>query len=161
MKLFMLLIVVLVSLVGGGFYFLTQNQTSQNNSAIQKNDSAETTNTGTTTKTPEQDTRYIEYTPGILVNTGDAKQVLFFYANWCPTCRPADENFKTNSNMIPEDVILIRVNYNDQDTDEQEKGLAQHYGVTYQHTFIQLDKDGNVVAKWNGGQIEELLANIK
>jgi hypothetical protein len=57
-------------------------------------------------------------------------------------------------------VTIIRVNYNDSDTDPAEEALADEYGVTYQHTFVQIDENGNEVAKWNGGEIEELLERI-
>ncbi|MFA6004966.1 MAG: thioredoxin family protein [Patescibacteria group bacterium] len=105
--------------------------------------------------------RYVEYSAAALEKAVTGRRVLFFYASWCPTCRPADESFTQNSAKIPEDVTLLRVNYNDPDTDQEEKDLAQKYGITYQHTFIQIDSTGNEVTKWNGGQINELLSNLK
>ena len=104
---------------------------------------------------------YNEYSSSILQSSINNRRVLFFYANWCPTCKPADQNFKANLNKIPEDVTVIRVNYNDTDTDQAEKDLAKKYGITYQHTFVQIDENGNEITKWNGGKIEELLKNIK
>ncbi len=104
---------------------------------------------------------YIEYSKSNLENASDKRRVLFFYASWCPTCRPTDQNINSNIDKIPEDLVVIRVNYNDPDTDADEKELAKKYNVTYQHTFVQIDSNGNEIAKWNGGQIEELLANIK
>jgi len=105
--------------------------------------------------------RYVQYSKSVLDSASDYRRVLFFYASWCPTCRPADLSFTENSSEIPEDVRLIRVNYNDPDTDQEEKDLAKKYGVTYQHTFVQIDAQGGVVTKWNGGQINELLSAIK
>lgn len=105
--------------------------------------------------------RYIEYSKGGLNNPATERRVLFFYANWCSTCLPADTNFSQNSDKIPTDLTLIRVNYNDSDTDTEEIELARKYGVTYQHTFVQIDNNSDVVTKWNGGQIEELVANVK
>ena len=104
---------------------------------------------------------YNEYSSSILQSSINNRRVLFFYANWCPTCKPADQNFKANLDKIPEDVTVIRVNYNDTDTDQAEKDLAKKYGITYQHTFVQIDENGNEITKWNGGKIEELLKNIK
>lgn len=104
--------------------------------------------------------KYVEYSKTVLDSSADKRRVLYFYANWCPICKPADQNFKTNQNLIPEDVTIIRVNYNDTDTDQEEKDLAKKYAVTYQHTFVQIDKSGMEVTKWNGGKIEELLNNI-
>ncbi len=105
--------------------------------------------------------RYITYSPTALQNTSGKKRVLFFYASWCPTCRPADKEFQSNAERIPEEIQLFRVNYNDSDTDASEKELARQYGVTYQHTFVLIDGDGKEIKKWNGGQLEELLENSK
>lgn len=107
------------------------------------------------------DSRYVEYSKTVLDQSADKRRVLYFYASWCPICRPADANFKQNTSKIPKDMVVVRVNYNDPDTDREEKDLAKKYGITYQHTFVQIDTQGKEVTKWNGGQIEELLANIK
>ena len=106
-------------------------------------------------------TRYVEYSKAAYDQAKDKRRVLYFYANWCPICRPADANFKENVNKIPEDVVVVRVNYNDTDTDQEEKDLAQKYGITYQHTFVQIDSSSDRITAWNGGQVNELLKNIK
>lgn len=105
--------------------------------------------------------RYTPYSQALLDNAANSRRVLFFYASWCPTCRPADADFQKNSDKIPSDVVVLRVNYNDPDTDQEEKDLAKKYGITYQHTFVQIDSLGNEVTKWNGGKLVELLAHIK
>lgn len=104
---------------------------------------------------------YRVYSPEVFLETDDRKRVLFFYASWCPTCKPADEDFRENMEKIPSDTIVIRVNYNDNETDQNEKDLAQRYGVTYQHTFVQIDADGNEITKWNGGDTDELVSHIQ
>jgi len=106
------------------------------------------------------DARYIEYSKTALDTTSN-RRVLFFYASWCPTCKSADASFTENESKIPGDVTLIRVNYNDPETDQEEKNLGEKYGITYQHTYVQIDKNGKEITKWNGGQIDELLTNIK
>lgn len=103
---------------------------------------------------------YIEYSPSALTAASTSRIVLFFYANWCPTCRPTDAEFKANSSQIPPGVTVIRVNYNDTETDQTEKDLAKDYGVTYQHTFVQIDSSGAALTKWNGGGIAQLRANL-
>ncbi len=105
--------------------------------------------------------RYVEYKSGTLEMNKDKRRVLYFYANWCPTCRPADANFKANVDKIPEDVVVVRVNYDDSDTDEEEEQLADKYGITYQHTFVEIDGDGKEVQKWNGGAMDELLSRLQ
>ncbi len=105
--------------------------------------------------------RYVEYSKSALDSASSNRRVLFFYASWCPTCKPADASFTQNVSGIPDDVTIIRVNYNDPETDQEEKDLAKKYIITYQHTFVQIDSTGKEIAKWNGGQINELLSNIK
>jgi thiol-disulfide isomerase/thioredoxin len=105
--------------------------------------------------------KYVTYSEGIINSTKDDRRVLFFYASWCSTCRPADKSFIDNEANIPEDVVVIRVNYNDPDTDQEEKDLAKKYGIGYQHTFVEIDAEGNKVNLWNGGGFEELLENLK
>jgi len=105
--------------------------------------------------------RYLVYSKTALDSSANSRRVLFFYANWCPTCRPTDVNFKENLSKIPKDLTIVRINYNDSDTDQEEKDLAKKYNITYQHTFVQIDSAGKEITKWNGGQLDELLSNIK
>lgn len=107
------------------------------------------------------DSRYVQYNKSALDNASRNRRVLFFYASWCPTCKPADVDLKANSKKIPSDVTVIRVNYNDPETDQEEKDLAKKYGITYQHTYVRIDSKGNEITKWNGGKTDELLAKIK
>lgn len=107
------------------------------------------------------DERYQVFTPQVLENAASSRRVLFFYANWCSTCRPADASFQTNSDQIPEDVTVIRVNYNDTDTDAAERALAARYNITYQHTFVQIDAQGNAIHTWNGGDIDAVVRNVQ
>lgn len=95
------------------------------------------------------------------IKSEDTKRVLYFFANWCPTCKVADESFNENKAKIPENIEIIKINYNDSETDEEDKKLARKYGITYQHTFVQIDENGNEITKWNGGGFEELLLNVK
>jgi thioredoxin 1 len=104
---------------------------------------------------------YVEYSKANLDEAASNRRVLFFYASWCPTCKPTDADLRANSSKIPADVTVVRVNYNDPETDQEEKDLAKKYGITYQHTFVQIDNTGKEVTKWNGGKTDELLAKIK
>ncbi|NCN06651.1 MAG: redoxin domain-containing protein [Candidatus Pacebacteria bacterium] len=105
--------------------------------------------------------QYMEYSPEQIIATTDKRRVLYFYANWCPTCAPADKDFRENFSQLPEDLVVLRVNYNDSDTDGAEKELAKKYGVTYQHTFVQIDAEGEKITVWNGGMIPELLDMVQ
>jgi len=109
----------------------------------------------------EKTAKYLEFSRQNMVQKSDVRRVLFFYANWCPTCKPADQDLRDNVQKLPNDAVVIRVNYNDDQTDESEEELAKKYKVTYQHTFVQIDQNGDVVTKWSGEGVEKLLSNLK
>ena len=86
--------------------------------------------------------------------TGDV--VLFFNASWCPSCRGLDTNIEKNIKSIPAGVSILKVDY---DTNPE---LKKKYGVTYQHTLVQVDKNGNMIKKWSGGStLDNLLSQIQ
>lgn len=83
----------------------------------------------------------------------DKLVVLYFYATWCPICRAEEPELRAAFNDLTGDnVIGFRVNFNDGDTDTDEKALAQQFQVPYQHYKVFL-KNGGVVLKapdtWN------------
>lgn len=147
-------VIAVVAVLGISAYSFSQNS-SQSDSMmnVDTQDSLE--------KNEAETMRYVEYSKTALESASDNRRVLFFYASWCPTCRPADASFKANVSRISSDMTVIRVNYNDPETDLEEKELAKKYGITYQHTYVQIDSAGKEIVKWNGGQINELLSNIK
>jgi thiol-disulfide isomerase/thioredoxin len=156
----LIVLALLVTLVGGiGVYVYLNREVSPTPSeTMMQNESMKT---ATMSSEMKNDSRYLPFTPEAFSDSANSRRVLFFYANWCPTCQPADASFSEYIKDIPSDVTVLRVNYNDTATDQAEKELAKKYGVTYQHTFVQIDAEGNEVTKWNGGKIEELLHNIR
>lgn len=136
-------------------------------SGINQTENTSTSNQGTREESVETLTgnssangMYLIHADNLIEQYSNQKRILFFYANWCPTCRPVDEEIESNLGNIPEGVVIIRVNYNDSDTDKEEKELAAKYGITYQHTFVELDSDGNAVQTWNGGSLSDILNRI-
>jgi len=82
----------------------------------------------------------------------DSDVVLFFAADWCPTCQTTKKNLEADPAAIPAGLAVIRVDYDNSDE------LKQKYGVTTQHTFVQVDADGNEVAKWTGSLTADEIA---
>jgi hypothetical protein len=53
-------------------------------------------------------------------------------------------------------VSILKVDY------DKETELKKKYGVTYQHTLVQVDKDGNLIKKWSGSPtLTKLVSEIK
>ncbi len=99
---------------------------------------------------------YEPYAPEKIARAdGDGKVVLFFRASWCPTCRGLDSDIKANLGAIPDGVTILDVDY------DNSTSLKQKYGVTYQHTLVQVDMDGKQIAKWSSSPtLSELLKHI-
>lgn len=159
-------IVVLV-LVGGGLFIANQQSQNAEQAKMAQEKAAITEKEAMQVKEDvsmmkkDSASRYVVYSKSVLDKSLDKRRVLYFYASWCPVCRPANADFEKNADKIPEDLVVIRINYNDPDTDQEEKDLAKKYGITYQHTFVQIDGLGKEVTRWSGGQTDELLANSK
>lgn len=162
-------VVVVATLLIGGALILGRGSSDSKNSGVnnqtQSDDASSIRDVSTDSENSDdlmvKDTsRYVEYFDGVLEEHSDKRRFLFFYASWCPTCRPLDADLRAQGDRIPDDVVIVRVNYNDPDTDDAEDALAQKYDVTYQHTFVEIDTEGNEVKKWNGGQLDELLSRL-
>lgn len=100
---------------------------------------------------------YKDYSPALTQSEAQAgnKVVLFFHAPWCPYCKAADSAFKTNLDKIPKGVTVLKTDY------DSNLDLRKKYAVTYQHTFVQIDASGNQITKWNSGDIDLLIKNVK
>ena len=80
--------------------------------------------------------------------------VLFFNAAWCSTCKVVRDNIEANLAAIPSDLTIVVVDF------DTANDLRQKYGVTVQHTFVQVDSDGNELAKWSGSvTVDEIAQN--
>jgi len=70
--------------------------------------------------------------------------VLFFHADWCPKCRETKENLTADPASLPDGLTVVEVDF------DTETGLRQKYGVTVQHTFVQVDAGGEKLSVWTG-----------
>ena len=85
----------------------------------------------------------------------DSKVVLFFNAKWCPDCRAINEALTSDPGKIPAKTTVVSVDY-DQHTD-----LRQRYGVTMQHTFVQINSSGDKVRQWASTSTDGLLKELQ
>lgn len=99
---------------------------------------------------------YVQYDTAKLSMAKDGHVVLFFRAAWCPTCRNVDNDIKSHLSSIPANLTILDVNYDDS------KELKKKYGVTYQHTFVEVDAKGMMIKKWSGSPtLAALISEIK
>lgn len=96
---------------------------------------------------------YTDYSESMIGKYEDT--VLFFHANWCPSCRTADTNLKADD-VAGSGIAILKVDY-DNSTE-----LKKKYGVTTQHTFVSVDVEGNLIKKWSGSNdLGDIIEKIK
>lgn len=86
----------------------------------------------------EKEGVYTDYDESLLGATDNT--VLFFHAAWCPSCRAADSAISAET--IPSNLTIFKTDF------DSETELRKKYGVVTQHTFVQIDADGNEINKW-------------
>ncbi|MBI5226731.1 redoxin domain-containing protein [Candidatus Micrarchaeota archaeon] len=110
---------------------------------------------------------YVPFTQASYDAARTAGKLIFleFYANWCPTCKQQEPQIEAAFQKgIPANVAGYRVNYNDDETDENEKNLARQFGVSYQHTHVILDGAGSVKTKslefWSSDMVAQEIQKV-
>lgn len=85
----------------------------------------------------------------------DDTNVIFFAASWCPSCRSLDNNISENIDSIPSNMSIFKADY------DAEEELKREYGVTTQHTLVQVDMDGNLIKKWSGSfSLDDIIEEV-
>ena len=87
---------------------------------------------------------YEAYDVSKLQNASTGNVVLFFNASWCPSCQAVNADILSKISSIPKNLTILSVDY------DSSSALKQKYGVTYQHTFVQVDARGELIQKWSG-----------
>lgn len=107
------------------------------------NSSAANTNSASTSSTSAT---YVDYSDAAFatVRATGGKTVLYFHADWCPTCKVLEPSIRSNISELPNGLTILKVNY------DTATALKSQYGVTYQHTFVQVDSDGKKLKLWSG-----------
>lgn len=80
---------------------------------------------------------YQSFESGSGTINSDKITVLDFYAPRCPSCRTAHKNIINEISQLPNNLQILNVDY------DTNKELREKYGVTSQHTFVLVDRNGN------------------
>ncbi|MCB9834484.1 thioredoxin family protein [Candidatus Nomurabacteria bacterium] len=131
-----------------------QEQEEQEESVQAQVDSSDQQSVGQSSL--EAESGYIDYDPAQLARADNGDVVLFFHAGWCPTCKILDQSL-TNTDFLSTGITVMKLDY------DSETELKNQYGVTSQHTLVQVDSQGNLIKSWRGSynlsQIEQELAS--
>ena len=164
--------VALAVIIGGAFYFTAREQSPATEDAMakpdedaMKKDGAAMDKKDDAMMEKEGEMMTVKYTGTVLAGKSapllvynkadydtamqsDKLVVLYFYANWCPICKSETANalYPAFNELATDTVVGFRVNYNDSDTDSNEKSLASQFGVAYQHTKVFV-KNGQRILK--------------
>lgn len=145
----------------GGVYVVMSSQDSSNDGQkeVSKTTDVPQSQNEATIQTDSEATielSYVKTSGGELASIVNDKRVLFFHASWCPTCKTLDKDISSNLSEIPAGVTIAQVDF------DEEIDLKKKYGVTLQHTLVQIDSEGNELAKWSGSRdLTDLIARIK
>lgn len=140
-----------IILFATSFFLINKSRNKASQSNVETNQNKEQQKLQ---KTEIYSENYLEYSKEAFEQNKGKKKVLFFSAVWCPTCTVANTDIRDQINDIPDDLVILKVDY-DTATDLKEK-----YGITYQHTFVYVDDNGTEINKWNGGALKEILEHI-
>ncbi len=84
------------------------------------------------------DEKFQAYTSESRAALSGQKNILFFYADWCGTCRKWQKNILTNIDTLPEGTRILRANY---DTDLE---LKKEFGIKMQSVAAFINEDGSL-----------------
>jgi thiol-disulfide isomerase/thioredoxin len=158
-------IIAFVILIGGliGIALTVPNSSNKSNPntnenlSNQNNDDDNSSNEIPNEVENKLEKRFLPYDEAYLNLSSDYRIVLFFHADWCPTCLALERDLKRNINSIPDDLLILKASYgNNGETD-----LAKKYNVKVQHTLIQLDKNAKPIKTWIGSfRLEEVIDEL-
>lgn len=83
---------------------------------------------------------YTTYTADTIANSTADHILLFFKANWCPSCRALDADILAHMADIPAGVEIYTVDY------DTATALKRQYGITRQHSIIEIRADGTATS---------------
>ena len=150
-----LLVISIIGLTGGGVWAyqrsiaVTKSQTAMKDHSDKMADKPvspvlETTQNTASSRGAAGAGEYLPYDSAKLANAKTGKVVIFFAASWCPECRALNADITAHMSAIPTRLTILKADF------DTELKLRQKYGVTYQHTLVQVDEAGNLLHKWSG-----------
>lgn len=92
---------------------------------------------------------YVEYSA---TAGAGKKHLLFFYADWCPTCVKWEAKVTEALATLPEDTLILKASYDD------DAELKAQYEIVKQSTAVFINADGSVAKTESDPSVESLTA---
>lgn len=87
---------------------------------------------------------------------------LWFYANWCPTCRAQEPVNQRVFDTHAAYVHAFKIHVLDNEVSDDEKALIEQFRITKQHTAVLLDQDHREVSRTIGTRsADQLIDDLK
>lgn len=104
----------------------------------------------------QESPQYINYSPSTYQELlGKKPFVLFFHANWCPTCLYLEENIKNELSTFPNGTKILQADF------DTETELKNEYKVYVQSTLVVINSKGEAVKTLAAPENPELIEYIK
>ncbi len=149
MKKTIFFVVLFAIVIGSGLLISrsSNSDTNNSNSSSVETNSVETGAASVSTTDnliASEGDQYVDYSASTLSSIDKEKRILFFKADWCPSCNALDRDIESNLSSIPENVAILKADY------DSETELKKKYKVASQHTLVVLDENEEEVEKWSG-----------
>ena len=157
-KILTFILIAVIAVAGISAFSLSQSKTNSNKESAAVSSSKSSTGEAMMKKEEESmvKTGYLDYSEETLSANKSGKNILFFKASWCPTCKSVDSDINANLSKIPSGTNILKIDY------DSGIELKKKYGVTVQHTFVVVDNNGNKISSNIGApSLDNILDLVK
>jgi|GEM_PF-810281 len=92
---------------------------------------------------------------GLQAALGVKNMILFFHADWCPSCIAADQEIKDRIQEIPADAVIFKTDY------DAETTLREKFEITAQHSIVIIDKNNALQFKQTGFTFDDIVSVLE
>jgi thiol:disulfide interchange protein len=157
----LIIVAAVLLLISGGYFLLRGDGTKESGEGAVNNGGRVTTSD----ELQSQPENYLDFSTDEYEKVKSEGKVvmLYFTANWCPTCRAQEpinleafEELKDDS-----DIVIFKIHILDSETTEENEKLADEFGVRLQHTYVVLSPQGEVTFTHTGPLVkEDIIKNL-
>lgn len=97
----------------------------------------------------ETQATYTDFSPSTMAGLSGKKFAIFFYADWCPTCRKWDKDLNENLATLPTTTMILKADFDNEE-------LRKSFEVLKQSTVLFFDAKGNQVGNKLDPSLEEV-----